>query len=230
MKKHVLSDFILNLLFPRRCPWCGAVLGFAPGCSCQKQVEALRLPGAPLNLDKEGQIHGNITAAYACFWYEEPISTAIRRVKFHDDVASIQALGTELATLCAASRVLENVDVLVPVPVSGKTLKKRGYNQCALLADTVCKQAGVHMIADVLCKPVDTKHQMDLTRDERMTNVKGAYAITPGKTVNGLRVLLLDDVITTGSTLDECAKTLLAAGARSCTAVCLACTSKNRER
>lgn len=220
------KQFVLNLLFPARCPWCNAVMGFSKECSCGPALASLQLPNAPLNLQKEGQSSRHIVAAWACYRYNLPVSGAIVRLKFEEDRLPVQQLGTVMAAKFKACRLQELFDVMVPVPVSARTAKRRGYNQSFLLAEQLQRQTGMPM-AVALQKPVETPPQMSLGRKERKSNVLGAYSVCLPQAVQGRRVLLIDDIITTGSTVNECAKTLLQAGAASCGALCLASTGKD---
>lgn len=221
-----LLQFLLNLLFPKRCPWCGKVQGFNEKCSCFASLEDIVLPNEPLDLVAEGQRAEYLVDAWACFSYTFPVSNAILRVKFEDDTSAISSLGAFLRAKFTACGLKHRFDVVVPVPVSAKTMRTRGYNQSELLARQLA-QEGMPVLADALYKDKETPRQMDLGRKERLNNVSGVYKAKLADEIVGKRVLLVDDIITTGSTLNECAKTLLEAGAECCGALCLACTSKD---
>ncbi len=217
-----LASFVLDLLFPARCPWCGAVAGKAPhDCEMLRQAEALRLPARPLP-EPEGLAEDwRLKAAWACFAYEEPVRGAILRMKFEAERNLAVPMGQQLALRCEDCGISEAADVLVPVPVSTATRRARGYNQSALVAWELARRTALPCRPGALEKVRETAPQRELSRAGRLTNVAGAYRAQPAE-LEGRRVLLVDDIFTTGSTLNECAKTLLAAGAAECRALCIA--------
>lgn len=222
-----VRDKLLNLLFPKRCPWCDKVLGLTADCGCEVPVEKLRLPDTALNLKAEGRAHAALTQAWACYEYDLPVSGAVVRMKFEPDAAPAEDLGNLLAAKYQASHMEGRFDIVTPVPVSSKTKRRRGFNQSGLLAQQLAKKTGLRLEEDALEKVLENKKQVSLTREERLKNVKGAYRANAEK-VAGLRILLIDDVITTGSTLNECAQTLLDAGAESVSALCLAAAGRHQ--
>jgi ComF family protein len=135
----------------------------------------------------------------------------VRRLKYQQE----RHLATPLAALlldCLAARPLA-VDVLVPVPLDPARGRERGYNQAALLAAPVAKALGLPALPDVLQRTRPTRPQVGLNAGERRANVRGAFACGNPSAVAGRRVLLVDDVMTTGATLEACADALTAAGA-----------------
>jgi ComF family protein len=107
------------------------------------------------------------------------------------------------------------VDLLLPVPLSPARLRERGYNQAARLAVALGRRLRLAVRDDLLLRIVDTPHQLSLPRERRIANLRGAFAVEPLAlaTVRGRRIAMLDDVMTTGATLAEAARTLRAAGA-----------------
>jgi competence protein ComFC len=120
-----------------------------------------------------------------------------------------------LAEVAAAGGSAFQADVVVPVPLHRQRERERGYNQAALIAKPLAKQLGLPYKSALLTRirPRPDKHL--LSYEERWESVRGAFATRPGSQVDNLRVLLIDDVMTSGATLDSCAKTLRGAGARS---------------
>ena len=146
--------------------------------------------------------------------YEAALIRAILLLKFE----RMEPLGTwfasELAAVFARYPRELAADVVVPVPLHRDRLRERGYNQAELLSQPLAKKLGLpHKgILLVRTKPRPDKHV--LTLRERWESVRGAFATRPGSQVDNLRVLLVDDVMTTGATLDACAKVLRDAGAK----------------
>lgn len=114
-------------------------------------------------------------------------------------------------------------DILVSVPMSDKKFKKRGFNQSALLAEELAKKLNIDY-CDCMRKTRETAGQHELSRALRLTNLEGAFSVTDKNLVKGKAVVIIDDTFTTGSTVSEIAKVLLAAGAKSVNALCFAAT------
>jgi ComF family protein len=104
-------------------------------------------------------------------------------------------------------------DLLIPVPLHPKRLRERGFNQAVILGKAIGRREGVPCTGFVLKKTRWSPPQIDLSPQAREENVKGSFAVTDPGRVRGMRVLLMDDVMTTGSTVNECAGELLKAGA-----------------
>ena len=213
-----LLETLLNLLFPPKCPFCGRVLDTPGVCpACQKSLpwtegeQSLRtLPG------------GFVCAAP--LRYEGLARDGILRFKFHDRSAAAGPLG-ELIAQCAAEQFPGKFDVVTWVPVSRKRLRQRGYDQAELLARSACRLWGVKP-ERLLEKAVHNPAQSGMTdAGARRANVQGVYRAADAA---GKRVLLIDDICATGSTLAECARTLKEAGAES--VVCAAAALTPQEK
>lgn len=220
MKVRNIGKYTLDLLFPPRCAWCGKVIGFTECDGCGALLEPLRLPAGQVTVSP--QTSGYLQQAWACYRYESPVSDAIVRFKLQDEPQHFRELGRRLAARYQSEKLGGRFDLIVPVPVSPKTQRARGYNQSALLAGALSQWVGLPCDAGLLHKVKETRRQMDLERRERLANVLGAYGVAVPARAAGRRVLLVDDVLTTGATLNECAKTLLDAGAAACGALCVA--------
>lgn len=147
--------------------------------------------------------------------YREPFRTTLWRFKFRDETSLAEPLAKRMALALDTGRTY---DCIVPVPVSRERLRERGYNQSALLAKALSEQTGV-LYRELLEKTRHNRTQHRLSAKERAENVRGAYW---AEAANGLRVLLVDDIVTTGATARECAKTLYRAGAADVGCICCA--------
>jgi ComF family protein len=147
-------------------------------------------------------------AALAPLRYESPVDWLATRLKFHAGLAA----GAVLAQLVLASARRPPVDCLVPVPLHRTRLGQRGYNQALELARPLARAWRLPVAPGALRRVRATAAQSELTAVERRRNLRGAFAADAAQ-VRGKRVLLVDDVITTGSTASEATRTLLAAGA-----------------
>lgn len=199
-----LWNALLDLLFPVKCPFCERVQD-APGIcpSCMKSL--------PWTDEAQGlrELEPGLLCA-APLWYKDSVRNGIRRFKFHNGVGAAAPLG-ELIAQSAAERFSGQFDTVTWVPVSAKRLRKRGYDQSLLLAENACHLWGVEP-ERLLRKVRDNPAQSSLKdAAARWRNTRRVYR--PAGDAEGKRILLIDDVCSTGSTLCSCAKTLRAAGA-----------------
>jgi competence protein ComFC len=148
-------------------------------------------------------------------FYEGPLVRAILLLKFEQIEPLGELFGRMLAGLVAATCPALEADVVVPVPLHRERQRERGYNQAAVIAKPLAKRLGIAYKPILLSRirPRPDKHILSL--EERWESVRGAFATRPGSVVDNLRVLLVDDVLTTGATLDSCARALRDAGAKS---------------
>ena len=154
----------------------------------------------------------------APFKYEGAVRRAVLDLKFRNVRASAPTLGQLMACFLADSPV--KGQALVPVPLHKSRLRSRGYNQSALLAREVSRLTGIPALEDLAVRTIDTKPQATLSWEERLANVAQAFMAL--KDLSGMRVTLIDDVATTGSTLSACAHALKDAGAEYVEGVVLA--------
>lgn len=155
--------------------------------------------------------------------YAYPWVSALAEFKFRGDPGWSGALAHFLRNIPEMASTLEAVDRVLPVPLSAERLRERGFNQAALLASHL---AGAKADHATLLRLHATEAQSGLPRADRLRNLRGAFAVEPARasTVAGKRVMLVDDVMTTGATLQAAAEALRAAGAAHITAAVLART------
>ncbi len=199
-----ILNSILNLLFPPKCPFCGRVQD-APGV-CPACMESLPWTDEAHGLREP--VPGLRCAAP--LWYENSVREGIRRFKFRNGVGAAGPMG-ELIAQAAAERFPGAFDAVTWAPVSAKRLRQRGYDQSRLLAESACRLWGVTP-ERLLRKVRDNPAQSSLeSAEERWRNTQGVYEAAGDPA--GKRVLLIDDICTTGSTLFSCASVLREAGA-----------------
>ena len=187
--------FLLPRITPPLCPLCGSPQSsgiLCPNCiSCQTQIDGIRSP----------------------FRFDKIIRQAIHQLKYQN----LRALAIPLAGLLADYLVNNSIpgEVLVPVPLHNKRLRERGYNQSYLLSREISKLTGLPVIDDCIIRVQHTPPQArTLTVNERRSNVASAFTCRDHR-FRGKEILLIDDVSTSGATLNACAATLKAAGASS---------------
>jgi ComF family protein len=142
--------------------------------------------------------------------YKDPIRKAIHRLKYKKDISLGLVFSYYLIGLLDAQ--LWDIHAVVPVPLSIARQRERGYNQSALLAKPLALAKGLSYQPSALNRIKETKSQVNLSLEERMVNVEGAFRANE-KLVRGKNILLIDDVTTSGATIDACSKALLQAGA-----------------
>lgn len=220
MKK--LTETILNLVFPPKCPFCGKVLDAVGVCPpCEKALPWIPEEQAALS-------EGDLTCA-APLWYEENVREALLRLKFRGGSALAEPLG-ELLAQCAAEQFGGEFDTVTWVPVSRKRLKRRGYDQSRLLAEAACRRWDTRPVR-LLTKIQDNPAQSGLRNEAaRRVNVLGVYDPAESETIRGRRILLIDDICTTGATLRECVRVLRDNGAAAVLCLTVAKTPNNEKK
>ncbi len=220
----------LDLIYPASagCPLCG---GGHP-CACREELlrnfQARRacwrcgkfLPPGSTCLDCQSRGSGFPERVYALAPYDGGLRRAIHSFKYRGD----KRAGRYLAELLWAGpgSVLQPLELIIPVPLHQDKQYKRGFNQAVLLADYLGSRLSVETAPRALVRTVNTQPQAELTRGQRRQNLANAFCCQQPEKVRGKHLLLVDDIITTGFTLEGCGNALRAAGARSLTAVCLA--------
>jgi ComF family protein len=139
--------------------------------------------------------------------HEGIVRTRIHQFKFEGQTEWIPPLIELLEIACAGSE-MPLPELILPVPLHIKRLKERGFNQSGLLAGELARKLGVPVCLNAMVRKNWTQPQTGLTRNERLKNVRGAFELTGERRVRGRRILLVDDVFTTGTTLSECARIL----------------------
>ena len=164
-----------------------------------------------------------LVATHVAFDYAFPWDALLQRFKFHAGVELQQALAERL--LEAVQRA-QQPELILPVPLSDKHLRERGYNQAQLLAEPVARRLALPCLSGCLLRVRDSAQQATLDRAARIKNVKGVFAVDPLRVaeMQGRHVALVDDVMTSGATVFEIGRVLLAAGALSVQAWVLART------
>ncbi|PLY01714.1 MAG: amidophosphoribosyltransferase [Desulfuromonas sp.] len=230
MRRRVLTYLQegLDWLLPPACQLCGATLSDSRQphlCeACQARIYPLESPRCPLCMLPHATPVGAdylcegclrhplpVTSVVALGSYEDGLREAVHRFKFRNAIGLQRPLGWLLAEQLAARWGDAPPDGLLPVPLHRKRLQQRGYNQSLLLAQEIRRCLNVRLAKGLLVRRVATAAQQGLALDERQRNVKGAFAVS--RRLQGERLLLVDDVLTTGATVRQCAEALLKAGA-----------------
>ena len=197
--RAAFASSLLQLLAPERCAACDALLDETEPAFCAACAPLLE-PSSP-------EPDALPVGSPAAFLYGGPLATAIQRLKYAGRSELARPLGALLADYAVVFG--GRVERVVPVPLHPSRLRERGFNQSALLARPVAQALGVPFDPHWLARVRPTRDQAGLARDARSQNLRGAFA---ARGARAPRVLLIDDVRTTGATLAEAAEALLRAG------------------
>lgn len=214
--KNLAQNF-LDIIYPRLCVGCGAALICEEDdlcLSCQTLLPRYSLKKEDrIALERlfYGRLPLGFVTAYYKFDKKGKVQRVIHAIKYHQCTHLAERVGRWLG---AAMKEAENewpADVLVPVPLHPKKLKSRGYNQSEYFGRGLAAEIRIPMDSHLVERVKHTRSQTGMNQRRRWENVKDAFRCTAS--VKGLRVLLVDDVLTTGSTLEACGRALVAGGA-----------------
>ena len=221
-----IAKFALDLLFPSQCLGCGT-FGSYLCSSCEKASPRLSPPyclicAKPIPSGTQcGECSSTsppIDGIRAPYLMEGAIREAIHALKYRNHRAAAPTLGGLLANWIETTHV--SGDILVPVPLHKRRIRERGYNQSALLAKEVGNRTGLAISEDVVIRTRNAPPQISLSYVERIRNVEGSFECMGS--VREQKIILVDDVVTTGSTMSACASALKAGGAKTVWSVALA--------
>lgn len=225
-----MLNLVLDILFPQthcaicrrpgrfvtRTPWCG---------DCTNNMEKLRgqltiCDKCGKYIESESELCGDCRERMPSFEicraagpYSDAFRIAIKVLKFIGKKNLAYRMGCMMAKVIKEEKRFWPIDLVVPVPASQGSLKQRGFSQTELLARQIAKNLKLKLGGNLLVRVKDTPTQRELTREEREKNLQSAFDIKDRKKVQGKSILLVDDVYTTGSTIRECTRILLEAGA-----------------
>ena len=229
----ILNDFfseISDVLFPPLCLACSEVLPAGPQevfCpECRRQITFITdshcpvcgiiFPNSPSGHHLCGSCMDNkpwFTSARAAVAYEGVILDAIHQFKYGRNITTGAALACLMADFDFPDIDFGIFDAIVPVPLHIKRLRERGFNQSLILARALGKKHGMNVDFSLLKRCKLTLTQTGLDKKEREKNISGAFVAALPERIRGRNLILVDDVYTTGATINECAKTLVKAGA-----------------
>ena len=228
---------IIDYILPTRCFSCASLVQGESGfCSqCWQSFNFISKPfcgccgrSFTINLDHQAMCGNCIKSppsydmARSLFKFDETTKKLIHSFKYYDQTI----LGTKFARMLVAryGRELDGADLIIPVPMHKLKRLLRMYNQAGVLAVAIGKETGKRVEQGLLKKTKWTKPQTYLQRAQRLKNIAGSISLVDASVVDGKKVILVDDVITTGTTLNACARILKKAGAKAVIAISIAST------
>ncbi|MCR1898235.1 ComF family protein [Irregularibacter muris] len=224
-----LKNIFLETIFPRDgyCLFCHKLLLFERGPFCYPCVEKIPWIGEKRCV-KCGKEEGNADTGlcHDCTFYEQDFKQGIslftyifggkkiiQEIKYEGNIKLARWVGREMAKQIGTMPWQDNIDFIIPVPLHPNRLKERGFNQAEELARGIISIVDIKLLKNGLMRTKDTPHQTDLTKWERQKNIAGVFKVSDEQLLKGKTLLLIDDVYTTGATINACAKVLKTAGA-----------------
>ncbi|MCI8708428.1 MAG: ComF family protein [Dorea sp.] len=219
---------LLKLFWPEVCPFCGKVSAQGICGECRKKTDRLKVRepkcmkcGKPVKDAEQEYCRDCLDARHeydrgAALWvHKPPVNTSVYQFKFHNRRSFGSFYAKEMAAEYGEALAGWGIDIIIPVPLYPGKYKKRGYNQAAVLARELGKVLDIPVEERLIKRIRETAPQKNLTPRKRRQNLNGAFSVEKRRRVflKSRSVLLTDDIYTTGSTVDEAAKTLKKAGA-----------------
>jgi len=229
---NAILKSLIQFLYPAQCRHCEENLDPADGhyiCkSCWEEVKFIEEPfcqtcGYPLN--SLASLPEKVFSCDECpddikfrkartiaYYYDTAVGTAIKLLKDQDKVITADPLADLMVEVMPRLLDVQDYDCIIPVPIHKKKMRKRGYNQMELIGRRLSTKTGIPLEVRSLVKIVNTPPQRGLDAEDRQKNIKDSFEVPDRSKIEGKRILLIDDVMTTGATVSECAKVLLRDG------------------
>ncbi len=210
---------ILDFASPRACRMCGGRLSFSEEYVCMGCLASLPLTRYHLDPYENrlarifwGRIP--IERAASLFFYQPNTKSGsiIHDIKYNNQPRMAYFLGRVMAKAIISSGFFDGIDIIIPIPLSKKRQRQRGYNQSERIALGVSAITDIEVRTDIVKRIKDNVSQTSLSTIERRENVSGIFALEKQEDLKGKHILLIDDVMTTGATLTACAEMILEAG------------------
>lgn len=225
---------LAGILFPRRCPVCQEVVedaGERVCCICRTRLPYVREPscrkcGKPL-LQEEREYCWDCSRKRHCyrkgkapFLYDEVMRRSIAAFKYRGRREYAAFYAEEIVRRCSGTMRFWKAEVLVPIPLHSSRRRRRGFNQAELLARELSRRTGIPVDPTLLRRVKKTRAQKELNDQERLSNLKDAFSVRKGM-IPYKNIILVDDIYTTGSTIDAAARILLENGAQTVYFLCI---------
>ncbi len=198
----MVSSYFLNLIYPPTCGICGKLNPNFLCNKCQKQLQAQ----AKFKIEKNLNSNYYFQEHLYIFEYQGMIRKVILNYKFNDKSYLYKTIVNFLLKNEKFFPILKSYDTIMPVPISQKRRKERGYNQSELMAKEIAKKLTKEYNNQCLFKTKHIIEQSKLNKEERQRNIQGVYELYHPKMLQGKKILLIDDIYTTGNTVKECCK------------------------
>lgn len=210
-------NYLLDLIFPKSCVGCKKI-GSYLCLNCEEKLELISVQNCPVCGHKSltGITHPScinqfsLDGSTSIFNYKNPIKQAIHQIKYRlvkDEIKTFVDLMLKLLP-----KNFPNFDLIIPIPLHPKKLKERGFNQSVEIAKIISQNLNIPLAPNILIRTKYTKPQFNLKSQERLNNIKNAFALINPEKIYHKKILLIDDVATTYSTLNEATNVLKKSG------------------
>ncbi len=206
-----LLERVIRLVYPAKCMICDSLLREEASLMLCESCHTL-LPRCEKGFVKMPSMP-YIHQLFAAYYYDEGLDSAIHAMKFNHQPRLSETFGYLLYEEMDKVSYLPDWDMILPVPMHRRKKRERGYNQSELMALSLSRHLKIPVYSDLLIKTRYTRPQSSLKREERLMNLEGAFDVVNDTAIAGKNILLIDDVSTTGTTLNLCAKILYEKGA-----------------
>lgn len=234
-EKNKTGNWLLNAVYPRRCPICDGLLSREEPYLCRNCVEKIhpilgarcKKCGKPVGSEEEfcrdcSRTRHSFDRGFAPYGYHGELEASLMRFKYHER-QEYAGFYVHAAFFYVGKQIQRrNPEVLVPVPLHPARQRQRGYNQAEVFAEKLAEEMELPMNARLIRRVKKTKRQKELSPAERRKNLEGAFALAKPGQMKYCRILLVDDIYTTGSTVDAIASLLKVNGAEQVDFVCAA--------
>jgi ComF family protein len=211
--RSAVNDFI-HLFFPHVCAGCGSDIIDLNHQLCLRCIAELpytnffEQPANPVEKKFYGRLDVNSAASGYFFTKDSLIESLVYELKYKGNKAIGYYMGERLGNLLLNSR-FSDVDIIIPLPLNAGRLKKRGYNQATVLAEGIASVWHKPIVADAVIRKVNTETQTHRGRITRWENMDGVFAVEEPSIIQNKHILLIDDVVTTGASLEACGAEIL---------------------
>lgn len=218
---------ILSFIYPSKCEVCGRVLAESECVICS--FCNIKLPRSNYHLDEVnpmiqifwGRVEVLHASSFFFFYKGSPYQSLLHKLKYDGK----KNIGIRMGRLLAAELMesaFSQTEIIIPVPLHPKKQKKRGYNQSEMIAKGINELFGLELNTQVLLRKGNAGSQTNKNRYDRFLNIRDQFCVEKSEKIRGKSILLIDDVVTTGSTLEACAQLLLDAGSKDISILTLA--------
>ena len=233
--KQKTGSWLLDAIYPRRCPICDGLLSQREPYLCRNCVEKIhpilgarcKKCGKPVEDEAEfcrdcSRTRHSFDRGFAPYGYHGELEASLMRFKYHERQEYAGFYAYAAYRYNGRQICLRNPEVLVPVPLHPARRRQRGYNQAEIFAKKLAEEFRIPMDAQLIRRVKKTKRQKELSPAERRKNLEGAFALAKPGQIKYRRILLVDDIYTTGSTVDAIASLLKQNGAEQVDFICAA--------
>lgn len=207
-------DDLLDIIFPRHCTVCGTILSRTEAdicINCNADLPRIE-PFRRKEIEKLfwGIVPVERATSYIYYRKGSPYNNLLHKIKYKNSPETAVRLAAMAAEEFKEEGFFEGIDLIIPLPLSKKKKRKRGYNQCDYIARGLSQVSGIPVATKCVVRTKSNETQTHKNREERWKNVEGIFAVTAPEELQGRHILLVDDILTTGATIVACAKSIAA--------------------